>query len=53
MVPNDESIHSSIKGKLYDKQHNPEGTINLATAENSLMSTELIDVCDVNLLPTL
>ncbi|KAG8794544.1 hypothetical protein FRC12_023753 [Ceratobasidium sp. 428] len=31
------------KGQLYDKEKNPEGIIKLATAENSLLTTELLE----------
>ncbi|KAG9126244.1 hypothetical protein FRC07_004298 [Ceratobasidium sp. 392] len=31
------------KGELYDKDKNPSGTIKLATAENSLLTTELLE----------
>ncbi|KAH7927596.1 PLP-dependent transferase [Leucogyrophana mollusca] len=31
-----------IPGKYYDTKHNPEGVINMATAENSLMTPELL-----------
>ncbi|KAH7927176.1 PLP-dependent transferase [Leucogyrophana mollusca] len=33
---------SFIPGKYYDAEHNPEGVINMATAENSLMTPELL-----------
>ncbi|KAG8718186.1 hypothetical protein FRC09_013039, partial [Ceratobasidium sp. 395] len=32
------------KGQLYDKDKNPDGIIKLATAENSLLTTELLQV---------
>lgn len=33
-----------MAGKFYDEELNPDGTLNLATAENSLLSHELSEV---------
>ncbi|KII84197.1 hypothetical protein PLICRDRAFT_374244 [Plicaturopsis crispa FD-325 SS-3] len=42
----------NIPGKRYDKHLNPNGIINMATAENSLMSTELLEYMHSHLLLT-
>lgn len=37
-------IPSPLKGKDYDKEKNPEGIIRMVTAENSLLTNELLEV---------
>lgn len=40
-------VSSALRGKYYDKEKNPEGIIRLATAENSLLTNELLEVCGI------